>query len=350
MGNPNLSASEPIAAMPERVIIDTDPGIDDALALLLALRSPELEVAAITTVSGNVPVAVATRNVFTVLSLLPSCPRPPVATGASRPLEKEPVFATSVHGDDGLGGLGRYHDASGRLRYSPPLATPSGRSATEEILSHLSVSEPQVFTLIALGPLTNIAHAIKRERATMARLKRIVLMGGAVTVAGNITPVAEFNMYVDPLAASIVFEAGIPLTVVGLDVTRKVRLNRETMEREVAPCQTVVSQFLCDCTSDLFAISEQREAHASFSLHDPLAIGVVIDPSFVTWEPMHIEIERKGEVTEGMTVADRRPIQAAWKKPPNAEVCLDVNASRFLSFFLERLCPKSSSLGAPIQT
>lgn len=325
--------------MPERVIIDTDPGIDDALALLLALRSPELEIAAITTVSGNVPVNMATRNVFTIFSLLPLCRRPPVAVGSSKPLQKPPVFATSVHGEDGLGRLDRYHDSLGCPRYSPPLIMPSGRSAADEILFQLS-SSPQSLTLIALGPLTNVAEAIEMDRATMAMLKRIVLMGGAVTVPGNITPAAEFNIYFDPQAASIVFNAGIPLTVVGLDVTRKVRLNRETVETEVAPCQTDISQFLCDCTSDLFTISEQREGKASFTLHDPLAIGIVIDPSFVSWEPMHIEIERKGEVTEGMTVADRRPIKAAWKKSPNAQVCLDVDSSRFLSFFLERLCPK----------
>lgn len=326
--------------MAERVIIDTDPGIDDALALLLGLRSPELDVAAVTTVSGNVPVDVAARNVFTVLSLLPFCRRPPVAIGAPKPLEKAPAYAFSMHGGDGLGGLDRYADASGHPRYAPPLVTPSGRSGAEEILFHLSSSEPRALTLIALGPLTNIAEAIKSDRATMATVKRIVLMGGAVTVAGNITPAAEFNIYVDPLAASIVFGSGIPVTVVGLDVTRRVRLRRETVEREVAPCQTAVSQFVCDCTSYRFAISEEREGEASFSLHDPLAVGFVIDPSFVSSEPMHIEIERKGEVTEGMTLADRRPFRAAWRKPPNAEVCLDVDASRFLSFFLERLCPE----------
>jgi purine nucleosidase/pyrimidine-specific ribonucleoside hydrolase len=209
----------------------------------------------------------------------------------------------------------------------------------EEILAQIS-SEPQSLTLIALGPLTNVAQAIERGRATMGKLKRIVLMGGALTVPGNITPVAEFNIYVDPQAASVVFNSSIPLTVVGLDVTRKVRLNRRTMETEVRPCETVISQFLCDCTADLFTFSEQREGAASFPLHDPLAIGVAIDPSLVSMEPMHIEIERRGEVTEGMTVADRRPIQAGWKKPPNADVCLDVDASRFLSFFLERLCSK----------
>jgi purine nucleosidase/pyrimidine-specific ribonucleoside hydrolase len=325
--------------MAERVIIDTDPGIDDALALILALRSSELEVAAITTVSGNVPVDVSTTNVFTVLSLLSLSQEPPVASGLSQPRRKRPVFATSVHGDDGLGGLHRYRDSSGRPRYGPPRVTPSGRSAVEEILFHIA-PRPESFTLIALGPLTNVAEAIERDRATMTRLKRIVLMGGAVTVPGNITATAEFNIFVDPEAASIVLGAGIPIIMVGLDVTRKVRLTRETVETEVFPCRTAVSQFVCDCTSDLFAIYEEREGEPSFPLHDPLAVGAVIDPSLVSSKPMHVEIETGGEVTEGMTVADRRPLVETLKKSPNAQVCLDVEKERFLFLFLERLCQK----------
>jgi len=328
--------------MSERVIIDTDPGIDDALALLLALRSPELEVLAITTVSGNVPVGVATRNVFTVLSLLPADRRPPVAEGASGPLQKQPTYATSVHGEDGLGGFHRHRGSFRPLRGTPPRVPSSQRGAAGEILHHICASTERC-TVIALGPLTNIAQAIERGRATMAGLKRIVVMGGAFTVSGNVTPAAEFNMFVDPHAARLVFHAGIPLTVVGLDVTRKVRLTRETTEKKVTPRQTMISQFLCDCTADLFAFCEEQEGVASFPLHDPLAVGVVIDPSLVVCESMHVDVETRGNVTEGMTVADRRPIRASWKKPPNADVCLAVDASRFLSLFLDRLCPESSS-------
>jgi inosine-uridine nucleoside N-ribohydrolase len=336
--------------MPERVIIDTDPGIDDALALLLAFRSPEIEIAAITTVSGNVPVKVATRNVFTILSLLRPDRRPLVAVGASKPLEKDSIFATAVHGRDGLGGFDRRYDTSGRPRYTAPLGTPSHRTAVEEILFHLS-SSPHALTLIALGPLTNVAQAIEMDRTAMATLKRVVLMGGAFTVPGNVTPVAEFNIYVDPHAARIVFDAGIPLTVVGLDVTRRVRLTRKTLETEIVPCETTISQFVCDATSDLFAmVREEEGTRLGVPLHDPLAVGAVIDPSFVASEAMHVEIERTGEFTEGMTVADRRSIRADLKKPPNADVCVDVDASRFLSFFLERLCEESSSSGVSTRT
>jgi purine nucleosidase/pyrimidine-specific ribonucleoside hydrolase len=324
--------------MAEPVIIDTDPGIDDALALLLAFRSPELEVKAITTVSGNVPLSVTTRNAFTVLSLLNLDRNPPVAAGASKPLEKAPVFAPSVHGDDGLGGIYQRQEGTGPPRYAPPEIVLSGRDAVEEILFQISANEPQPLTLITLGPLTNVAQAIERDRVAMSRLRRIVIMGGAFTVPGNVTPAAEFNFYVDPLAASIVFNAGIPLTAVGLDVTRKVRITREMVDEEIAPCKTAITEFIDDCTSELFRAAMERAGEASSPLHDPLAVGAVIDPSLVSTEALYVEIERRGECTDGMALADRRPIQPSLKNPPNADVCLEVDGPRFLSLFLERVC------------
>lgn len=328
--------------MAERIIIDTDPGIDDALALLLAFQSPELDIAAITTVNGNVPVEIGTRNVFTVLSLLPSAVRPPVASGASRPLQKSPVLATHIHGEDGLGGLDRCLDASGNHRYAHQEVTTSDRDGVDEILHQLSVTtEPT--TIIALGPLTNIATAIEKDKETMAATKQIVLMGGAINVAGNVTPAAEFNIYVDPHAASIVFDSGIPLTVVGLDVTTRVGLTRDMIGKAAEAHQTVLSHFLRDCTGELIAFAEEHYGESIFFLHDPLAVGVVIDPTFVTKKPMHVEIETEGTITEGMTVADRRPLKPELKKPPNANVCIDVDANRFVSFFMERMLVGTNS-------
>jgi purine nucleosidase/pyrimidine-specific ribonucleoside hydrolase len=322
--------------MPERVIIDTDPGIDDALALLLALRSPELQIAAITTVSGNVPVETATRNVFTVLALQDSSELIPVARGASGPRKKSPVLATNVHGENGLGGIDRCLYEKGTSRYDPFSIAFSQREAVDEILYQLSTS-PDPLTIIAVGPLTNIAAAIEKDRKTMATVKRVVLMGGAIDVPGNISPAAEFNIYVDPHAANIVFNAGLPLTVVGLDVTRQVKIRRNMVVKSLTSGRTPINSFVHDCTANLFAFTEEREGEASISLHDPLAVGVVIDPSFVSSEAMHIGIETKGEFTEGMTVADRRPVKPEWKKFANAEVCLRVDAPRFLKFFAERV-------------
>ena len=332
-----------VEALPRRVIIDTDGGIDDSLALLLALQSPELEIVAVTTVSGNVAVHKATRNVFTVFSLLPSVPKPLVAEGASKPLQKAPFFAEHVHGEDGLGGIHRLREASGRLRYAPLPIILSIRDAVHEILYQLSMSLKPM-TVICLGPLTNIASAIEEDRAAMAKLSRIVLMGGAMGVPGNVTPAAEYNIYCDPHAADIVFHSAIALTVVGLDVTRRVRLTQEMMRRALASRRDAVARFVCDCTERLFAFVHEQEGEAGFPLHDPLTVAASIDPTFISTEAMHVEIETSGKWTEGMTVADRRPFKPVWKKPSNADVSVGVDASRFLSFFLERvLCPKSSS-------
>jgi purine nucleosidase/pyrimidine-specific ribonucleoside hydrolase len=321
--------------MVQRVIIDTDPGIDDALAILLALLSPELEVVAITTVNGNVSIDDATRNVFTVLSLLPPSKRPPVAKGAARPRKKVPVFAYGFHGGDGLGGLDRYSDASGNPSYPAPSIEVSDRAAADEILTRLRDAEVPL-TIIALGPLTNIAAAIETDPAIMAKAEQIVAMGGAVGVPGNVTPAAEFNIYSDPHAAKIVFASGISLTLIGLDVTRRVKLSREALTTQDTAADAV-GVFLRDCTNEAFTYSARRSGAESIALHDPLAVGAVIDRSFITTAPMHVQVETRGEVTEGMTLADRRPISPQWKGPPNVQVGVEVDADRFVAFFLERL-------------
>ena len=322
--------------MIESVIIDTDPGIDDALAILLALRSPELHLAAITTVSGNIPVEIATRNVFRILSLVPSSSRIPVAKGAPNPLQKKPVYSTGIHGKDGLGDLDRFRDHTGSPRYPEPPMALTRRHAADEILYQLSTTQ-RPLTIVALGPLTNIAAAIVKDKETMASAKRIVLMGGAIAVSGNITPAAEFNIYVDPHAAKIVFNAGIPLTMVGLDVTNQVKLTADDVAAATAAHNSTVSRFLIDCTRDLLELTAQRYGESRLTLHDPLAVGVVIDPSFVITEAMSVDIETKGDLTEGMTLADRRPIPPSLKDRLTADTCTNVDAPRFVDFFLKRL-------------
>ena len=322
------------------VIIDTDPGIDDALALLVALQSAELEIKAITTVSGNVPIDAATRNVFRVLDLLPSIARPPVAQGSSRPLRKSPIFAHQVHGDDGLGNLDRLLDSNGRPCYPEPKVEISKRTAVDEIFYQLSAAS-QPITIIALGPLTNIAAAIKKGPQHMQAVKRIVLMGGAIQVPGNITPVAEFNIYVDPHAADIVFKSGLELTVVGLDVTRQVFLTRDDIASFCAPRDSAASRFVRDCTKAPMAFIEELLGKAIIYLHDPLAVAVAIDPALVSTKPMRIGVELKGELTEGMTVADRRPLKSTMNPSPNAHVCIDVDTAEFLSFFRKRVLMNS---------
>ncbi len=329
--------------MPKRVIIDTDPGIDDALALVLALQSPELRVEAITTVSGNVHVDLATRNALMVLDLFPPERRPPVARGADRPLTRALHTAAHVHGEDGLGELWRYRMTDGKPRYqtdcrgsSRTAPTPVGVDAVTCLLDLIRGS-PGALTLITLGPLTNIAHALQRDAAVMRQLAGIVMMGGAVTVPGNITPTAEFNIYVDPEAAQRVFASDLPLTLIGLDVTERVRLTAEMIDQHVHSMGTRLSQFIVDCTAQAIQFSTCMERPPGMAMHDPLAVGAVIDPSLVCTVPLAVQVETQGALTVGMTIADRRPLLPDLKGPANVDVALAVDAPRFLELFLTRI-------------
>jgi purine nucleosidase/pyrimidine-specific ribonucleoside hydrolase len=322
--------------MPRRVLIDTDPGVDDALALILALQSPELRVEAITTVSGNVPVDLATRNALTVLGLFPPERRPPVARGAERPLARPLYTAAHVHGDDGLGGVSQLRLADGRRRYPPAdeaLAPVDAVGCLHELIRRY----PGELTLIALGPLTNVALALQRDPSLMRQLAGLVVMGGAVGVPGNVTPVAEFNIYVDPEAAQQVFAAGLPLTLVGLDVTERVRLTAELLEARVRRLDAPLVRFIADCTAHTVQFSTRVERPAGMAMHDPLAVGVAIDASLVRTLPLAVQVETRGEYTTGMTVADRRPLRPDLKAPPNAQVALEVDGDRFLELFLQRI-------------
>ncbi|MFQ5989680.1 MAG: nucleoside hydrolase [Candidatus Methylomirabilales bacterium] len=322
----------------QRVIIDTDPGIDDALALFLALKSPEMRVEAITTVAGNASVENCTRNAFRVLELLNPEPRPIVAQGAARPLEREHRAAEEVHGSDGLGELSRYQNPDGSPRYPEPRESPVPIPAVDLILE-LVDRYPGEITLISLGPLTNVAQALLRNRDTMRKLQRVVSMGGAIVVPGNTSPTAEFNIATDPEAARIVFTSGLPLTLIPLDVTERVRLSEEALRTWVEPLADLPAQLLLDCTAHVIAFSAKFEGFPGVILHDPLTVGVVLDHTLVKTQPLHVQIETRGEITAGTTVADRRPFRAEGK--PNVNVALEVEADRFLSLFMERVCQRS---------
>jgi inosine-uridine nucleoside N-ribohydrolase len=322
--------------MPRRVIIDTDPGIDDALALILALQSPELCVEAITTVSGNAHVDLTTHNTLTVLELFPAERRPPVAKGADRPLTRPLYTAAMVHDEDGLGGVSRLRTPDGSLRYRP---ASDALSALDAVTCFFDLIRrfPGEITLIALGPLTNLAYALRRDASLMRQLAGIVMMGGAVTGPGNVTPVAEFNIYVDPEAAQLVFTSGLPLTLIGLDVTDRVRLTTEMVEQRVRPVGTRLTQFVVECTAQAIQFSTRVERPPGMAMHDPLAVGVVIDPSLVRTVPLPVQVETKGELTTAMTVADRRPLRPDLKVPANMNVALEVDDAHFLEMFLTRL-------------
>ncbi len=329
-----------VSGSPKRVIIDTDPGVDDALALILALRSPEIRVEAVTTVSGNVAVEQATKNAIRVLDLIRPEPRPILGRGASRPLSKDPIAAHSVHGADGLGELDRFKNQDGSPMY-PEVEMPQDLLNAIEVILDLVGRHPEEMTLIAIGPLTNVALALQADPVRMGRLRALVIMGGAIRVPGNITPVAEFNMYADPHAAQIVLDSGLPITLVPLDVTRQVRLPQHDVRVLAERVDDPVVRFVHHATAKAMVFYEQREGVASMALHDPLAVGVTIEPSLVETTSLRVEVETEGRFTEGMSVADLRPISGDLKQPPNLQVALEVDAARVLSMFKERLCPGS---------
>ncbi|HET7876231.1 MAG TPA: nucleoside hydrolase [Methylomirabilota bacterium] len=326
--------------MSATLLIDTDPGIDDALAILLALASPGVEVAAITTVAGNVLVERATVNVCRILDVVGPAIRPRVAQGAAAPLKRPLVTAGHVHGQDGLGNLDRFVEPDGRPRY-PALDLSLEMQDGVELILETAERFGRALTVVTLGPLTNLAAALERDRARLSRVGRIVVMGGAVAVPGNVTPAAEFNLYVDPEAAAAVFEAGLPLELVPLDATRQVVLRQADLEGALARCPGRVARFIADFTLHGFAFGDER-GDGGVVLHDPLAVGVALDPDLAGFEALHVEIEGEGRATRGLSLADRRPIPAHRKRRPNCRVAMSVDVPRFLGMFLDRLCPASA--------
>jgi inosine-uridine nucleoside N-ribohydrolase len=322
------------------VIFDTDPGIDDALALALALRSPELRIEAITTVSGNVNVDLCTRNALLVLEALAVESPPPVARGADRPLGRPPVDAVHVHGEDGLGGISTIVESGGSPRYRPPRTAANSRHAVDLILDIVK-DNPDEITLIAVGPLTNVALALQRDPAVMARLAELIIMGGSLSAIGNVTPAAEFNFYADPSAASQVLCAGLKTTLVGLDVTQKTLLWKGDLEARLVKSKSPPARLVADISKQYFAAAETHKGIAAYPLHDPLAVGVAIDPGFVRTEPFQADVETGGALTSGMLVADRRRSNASSGLQGRIEACVDVDAERFVEFFLDRVLPLS---------
>ena len=299
------------------VLIDTDPGIDDALALLFAWGSPELTVAGITTVAGNVTVTDATRNVFRLLALRGVAPAPPVVEGAAGPLGRPLVTATGYHGADGLGAL----------RDWPPVESAlAGRDAAAFIVDTVRrAREP--LTLVALGPLTNVALALERDAAAMPALARVVVMGGAVDVPGNVTSDSEFNIHVDPTAASRVFGAGLSLDLVPLDATRQAVLTRGALTAALARRPGKAAERIAAFTGYGFRGGDDAGAARMF-LHDPLAVAAALDPTLLGWQPARLEIGPDGQT---------RRVSGS----PNCRVAVRVDAPRFLHLFLDRLCPAS---------
>jgi ribokinase len=315
------------------VVIDTDPGIDDALALMLALRAPGLHVELITTVAGNVPVEVATANARRLLALSNPPTWPVVAQGAARPLRRPLHTSTAFHGQDGLGGLTALRRPDGSPQYPLPAQPAVQRQAVQRLLRLVDMYR-QELTIIALGPLTNIAHAIQYAPETMQQLGRLIIMGGAIAVPGNISAVAEFNIFVDPHAADIVCRACLPIILVPLDVTQQVRLTQEFLQQTVRGTGTRLAQATRHMTHRFL---HGPQPLSGMAMHDPLAVAVALDPSLVQLTRLPLYVETQGQQTLGMTVADRRAPERLDTTLPSIDVALEVDASGVLALFAERV-------------
>jgi len=307
--------------MPRKIIIDTDPGQDDAVAILLALASPELQVLGLTAVAGNVPLALTQRNTRQIVEL--SGHRTPVYAGCDAPLKRKLVTAEYVHGKTGLNGI----------TLPEPTHPLQDQHAVDFLIETLRREAPGSVTLCPLGPLTNIATAFTRAPDIIPRVAEIVLMGGAYFEVGNVTPAAEFNIYVDPEAAEIVFKSGVPLVVMPLDVTHKALTSRAWVE-EMRRLGTPVGQAVASWTDFFERFDTAKYGSEGAPLHDPCVIAYLIEPALFHGRHINVEIETGSELTLGMTVADWWRVT---KRAPNAMFMGSVDREGFYRLLTERL-------------
>ncbi|MBZ5514805.1 MAG: nucleoside hydrolase [Acidobacteriia bacterium] len=335
-----ISAASVFAASdsPRKVIIDTDPGADDAMAILLALNSPELDVKALTVVAGNVVIEQGVENALKLVSLAGRCDIP-IAGGAHQPLAQKLITAEYFHGKNGLGDVELPSPAChADTRFAPDL--------TIELIHRY----PHDITLVPIGPLTNIALALAKDPSIVPLVKEVVLMGGSIS-GGNATAAAEANIYNDPEAARAIFAAGWPLTMVGLNVTERTLFTDADLN-ELAKthgrennCAVGVLKFMVNLAGKL--------GGAGAAMHDPLAVGAAIDRSLIATEDMRVEIETRGEFTRGETVASRHNssdlkvlhgeryiIEGVEAVRPNAHVAVKSDARRFVQLFISRIAGK----------
>lgn len=308
--------------MRERIIIDTDPGQDDAVAILLALASPDIEVLGITCVAGNVPLPLTTRNARVVCELA-GRPDMPVFAGCDRPMRRALVTAEHVHGKTGLDGAD----------LPDPVMPLQSAHAVDFLIDTLRAEPSGSVTLVPIGPLTNIGAALERAPDIASRIKRIVLMGGAYFEVGNITPAAEFNIFVDPEAAALVFGAGIPLVVVPLDVTHKALTTRPRIEA-LRALGTPVGHAVAGWTDFFERFDMHKYGSEGAPLHDPCTIAWILRPDLFTGREINVEIETEGRHTTGMTVADWWRVSG---RAPNALFLGDIDAEGFYTLLTKRL-------------
>jgi purine nucleosidase len=325
----------PASAAAKKIIFDTDPGTDDALALMLALNSPELDVRAITVVPGNVTASQGLENALRMVSLANRCDIP-IAAGAQHPLFQKLVTAEFWHGKNGLANV-----------ELPPSKCKVDSHFGPDLIIQMVHASPHEITLVPVGPLTNIALAVLKDPSIVPLVKEVIMMGGSIS-GGNVNASAEANIYNDPEAAQIVFQSGWPLTMVGLDVGDKTLFSRKYLD-QLSQTHGPINDFIYAVGKYLIDLSAQFGSPGT-PMYDPLAVGVAIDATLVKSPEMHVDVETRGDFTRGETVANRRGavernvlhgdhyvIEAVDKIAPNAKVCVDVDANRFLQLLVSRI-------------
>lgn len=297
-----------------RFLIDTDTASDDAVALLMAHRWADVQVDAIMIVAGNVPVEMGSRNAGTVVELCGK--ETPVHIGCNRPLLREPSWAFFFHGPDGMGGM----------NYPAPRRPPEREHAVDALI-RLVRAHPGEYTLVTLGPLTNIAMALRRAPDLAEKLHQVYLMGGAACTVGNITPAAEYNIWVDPEAARIVFHSGLPILMVGWEHCRGASALDDADMAFVRSLNTPLAHFTLDCNQSALKASREWLDEPGLTLPDPVTMAIALDPAVCTTRRRHyVDVETGSELTRGMTVVDQFGVT---KQPPNLEVCWTLDVQRW---------------------
>ncbi len=314
--------------MSKQILFDTDPGIDDACAILLALASPELTLEGLSVVHGNCSLQQATRNALSVLELA-NASQIPVAVGCELPLVQPSLLAPETHGNTGLG----------YAELPEPRSRPTVQHGSDFLIEKI-LSSPGEVTLVAIGPLTNVALAIRQEPRLISAVKEVIVMGGAIRHEGNTTALAEFNTYVDPHAAHIVYHSGMPITLVPLDVTYQCVLTSEDVKR-IRRVDSPVTKFIEDATSFYMEFHDSYQGIQGCVINDPLALALTFAPELCSYQALYVDVDIAGGVSMGKTIGD---FYNYGKSKPNMKVALGVSAREFIDLFVERIVELAQTL------
>lgn len=305
----------------KRIILDTDPGIDDSLAILLALASPEISLEGLSVVHGNSSTQQGTINALSVLELAKAS-HIPVYQGCDLPLVQPSLLAPETHGEQGIG----------YAKLSAPLGQPKVQKGSDYLIKKI-MSSPGEITLVAIGPLTNIALAIRQEPRIVENVKEVFIMGGAIRHEGNTTPLAEFNTYVDPHAAHIVYHSGMPITLTPLDVTYECVFLKDDLNR-LLKIDSPITKFIADATRFYMEFHDEYQSIEGCVINDPMTLALTFMPDICDYQELYVDVDLSGGVSMGNTFAD---FYKMTKKPANMKVALGVRPRDFMELFLERM-------------